>query len=138
MKKIINYFILTIPWFIFIFLIYYFKSLHLIYFILLLIIGLVNILISYTIINIFFITGIYYKVVLFLYFVINQLFLLNLFYGSNRMLLFTNSIFQFVSSLYLYEATYAVDSKIAKYLIPNILFTLFFSFYMLILIFVYA
>ena len=136
MKKIINYFLLLIPWFIFIFLIYYSKNLNIINYILLFTIGLINILISYTIINIFPKSHCYYKIVLIINYIINQIFLSYLFYLNNKMTLFISSVALFISSLYLYESSYTIDSKIAIFLIPYIVFSLFFSFYMLIMVFI--
>ena len=136
MKKIINYFLLLIPWFIFIFLIYYSKNLNIINYILLFTIGLINILISYTIINIFPKSHCYYKIVLIINYIINQIFLSYLFYLNNKMTLFISSVALFIRSLYLYESSYTIDSKIAKFLIPYIVFSLFFSFYMLIMVFI--
>ena len=55
----------------------------------------------------------------------NQLFTILFFNLENLFLSFVDTVIVFMSSLYLYEATYNYDKSVSKYLIPYIIWNLF-------------
>lgn len=82
-------------------------------------------LIAYSIYKVFPVSDKYYKKVLLINYIANQLFTFLFFGLKNTFLAFVDTVLVFVSSLYLYEATYNIDKKAAKLLIPYIIWSLF-------------
>ena len=66
-----------------------------------------------------------YKKVLLINYLSNQLFTILFFNLENLFLSFVDTVIVFMSSLYLYEATYNYDKSVSKYLIPYIIWNLF-------------
>lgn len=69
-----------------------------------------------------------YKWTLLINYILNQLFIVSFFILKSPFLGFANSLAVFVSTLFLYFETNAIDKKASKFLIPYILWGLFASF----------
>ena len=67
----------------------------------------------------------YYKKVLLLNFIFNQLYTSLFFFLKSPFLGFTDTVLVFITSLYLYEATFSLNKKASKFLIPYILWNIF-------------
>ena len=83
------------------------------------------ILIAYTVYKVYPMSDKAYKKALFINYLSNQLFTILFFNLENLFLSFVDTVIVFMSSLYLYEATYNYDKAVSKYLIPYIIWNLF-------------
>ena len=133
-KKILKYILYLFPWFLSSILSYkkynYYNSLNLPFFappkiIFPIVWSILFILIAYTIYKVYPTSDKAYKKVLLINYLSNQLFTILFFNLENLFLSFVDTVIVFMSSLYLYEATYTYDKSVSKYLIPYIIWNLF-------------
>jgi len=133
-KKIIRYLVFLLPWFISsLFMMNntdFYKSLDLPFFappgyLFGIIWPILYILIAISIYRVFSLSDNYYKKILFINYIFNQLFVIVFFVLKSTFLGFVDTVLVFVSSLYLYEATYNINKKASKFLIPYIIWNLF-------------
>lgn len=133
-KKILKYILYLFPWFLSSILPYkkynYYNSLNLPFFappkiIFPIVWSILFILIAYTIYKVYPTSDKAYKKVLLINYLSNQLFTILFFNLENLFLSFVDTVIVFMSSLYLYEATYNYDKSVSKYLIPYIIWNLF-------------
>lgn len=133
-KKILKYILYLFPWFLSSILSYkknnYYNSLNLPFFappkiIFPIVWSILFILIAYTIYKVYPTSDKAYKKVLLINYLSNQLFTILFFNLENLFLSFVDTVIVFMSSLYLYEATYNYDKSVSKYLIPYIIWNLF-------------
>ncbi len=136
MKKIFSYLIYIFPWYIFIYILFIYNKLTIYKTLILSTYIILNFPISYSILNTIYKSKLYYKLLVFINYILYQALLLNIFYNKNNMIIFINSTSLFISSLYLYEASYNIDSKNAHYLLPFIIFSLISLFISLIVVFI--
>lgn len=134
MKKIFNYLLCLLPWFIssLIFKIdtNYYKNLSLPFFappsiIFPIVWTILYLLIAYTIYKVINKSTSNYKIYLLINYLSNQFFTITFFTIKNNFLSLTDTIIVFISSLYLYLETKTLDNKISKYLIPYIIWNLY-------------
>lgn len=137
MKKIFLHILYIIPWYIFIYIIFIHNKLTSYNSIILSTYIILNFLISYSIFNTITKSNLYYKLVVLANYILNQTLLLNIFYIKDFMLTFINTTSIFISSLYLYEATYNINKHYATYLLPFIIISLISLFISLILVFIH-
>lgn len=67
----------------------------------------------------------YYKKVLLINFIFNQLYTFCFFFLKSPFLGFVDTVLVFITSLYLFEATYELNKKASKFLIPYIIWNIF-------------
>ena len=133
-KKILKYILFLLPWFLSSILssskYNYYNSLNLPFFappkiIFPIVWFVLFILIAYTVYKVYPTSDKAYKKALFINYLSNQLFTILFFNLENLFLSFVGTVIVFMSSLYLYEATYNYDKAVSKYLIPYIIWNLF-------------
>ena len=133
-KKILKYILFLLPWFLSSILssskYNYYNSLNLPFFsppkiIFPIVWFVLFILIAYTVYKVYPTSDKAYKKALFINYLSNQLFTILFFNFENLFLSFVDTVIVFMSSLYLYEATYNYDKAVSKYLIPYIIWNLF-------------
>lgn len=133
-KKLLKYILFLLPWFLSSILssnkYNYYNSLNLPFFappkiIFPIVWFVLFILIAYSVYKVYSMSDKTYKKVLFINYLSNQLFTILFFNLENLFLSFVDTVIVFMSSLYLYEATYNYDKAVSKYLIPYIIWNLF-------------